>query len=75
MTIQLSPKLKRELAEVSEYGYSSQEAFVEDAIRHRFFELRKEKFLDKAKKIREVLKRDGISEKKILKDFDKICHS
>jgi metal-responsive CopG/Arc/MetJ family transcriptional regulator len=71
MTIQLSQKLKRELAGVIEYGYRSPKAFVEDAIRHRIFELRKEGFLTKTKRVRAAMKRKGISESGILKDFEK----
>lgn len=70
MTIQLSPKTKRDLASVKEYGYSSPKAFVEDAIRHRIFELRKEKYLTKTRKVRGAIKRKGVSEKEIAKDFD-----
>lgn len=75
MTIQLSSKTKRDLASVKEYGYSSPKAFVEDAIRHRIFELRKGEFLAKTKKILETLKRKGVSEKDILKDFNKMRRS
>jgi hypothetical protein len=75
MTIQLSQKLKPELAGVVEYGYSSPKAFVEDAIRHRFLELRKKEFLSKTKRVREAMKRKGISEKDILKDFEKMRSS
>ena len=71
MTFQLPQKLKRELAGVIEYGYSSPKSFVEDAILHRIFELRKEGFSTTTKSIRKVMKRKGISESGILKDFEK----
>lgn len=75
MTIQLSPQSKKELTRVREYGYDSPKTFVEDAIRHRIFALRKEGYLAKTKKIREVMKRRGVSEKKITKDFEEARHS
>ena len=40
MNIQLSPQLKREMTAVKEYGYRSANEFIEDALRHRIFELK-----------------------------------
>lgn len=74
MTIQLSPRSKRELVGIRKYGYSSPRAFVEDAIRHRVFELQKEDYFSKAKKIRGTMKRKGILEKQILEDFEETRH-
>ena len=40
MDVRLSHKLKREIAGVSEYGYSNAREFIEDAVRHHIFELK-----------------------------------
>lgn len=75
MTIQLSPTSKRELARVEKYGYTSPSVFVEDAIRHRVFELQKEDYAAKVKKIRRTMKQRGLSEKQVLEDFEEARHS
>ena len=40
MNVQLSPQLNREIASVKEYGYRNTVEFIEDAVRHRIFELK-----------------------------------
>lgn len=40
MQFQLSPKLKKELSVVKNYGYRNEQDFVKDAIWHRIFEFK-----------------------------------
>ena len=75
MVIKLSPKIKKEVFDISkEYGYESEKDFIEDALRRRFLELKKADFLSKARKIREEMKKRRMREEDILRDFDKFYH-
>lgn len=75
MDVKLSPKVKKEIsATIKDYGYGSEKEFIEDALRHRILELKKTEFLAKVKKIRDKMTKKGLTEKEILKDFEKFSH-
>ena len=72
MEVKVSPKLKEEISGLlKEYGYESEKDFIEDALRHWVLELKKMDFLTKVSEIRERMKRKGLREKDILRDFEK----
>lgn len=71
----LLEKIKKELPGViKEYGYKSKKEFIEDALLHRVLELKKMEFLFQVKKIREAMKKKGVTEEEILEDFEKFSH-
>ena len=70
MEVKLSPKLKKEISEVSEYGYKSEKDFIEDALRRRILELKKGEYLEKVGKVRHAMERAGLKEKDIAEDFE-----
>jgi len=43
---------------------------IEDALRHRILALKKTEFLARTGKIREIMKKKGITEREILRDFE-----
>jgi len=72
-------KIKKDLQKdlskaVEEFGYESEESFIEDALRRRILDLKKSKFLKGASVVRERMDEKGITEKEIFDDFDKIHH-
>lgn len=72
METKVSPKIKKEISVIlKEYGYASEKEFIEDAVWHRILELKKADFLAKTKKIQEKLRKKGLQEEDILKDFEK----
>ncbi|OQX00852.1 hypothetical protein BWK69_00630 [Candidatus Parcubacteria bacterium A4] len=76
MELKLSSKIKKETLGVwKDFGYSDLKEFVEDALRHRILELKKGEFLAKVVKIKERMEEKGMSEKEILKDFEKFSHN
>ena len=66
---------KKELKTViKDYGYKSERDFIEDALLHRILELKKIEFLTCAKEVKDKMNRKKITEKDILKDFEKFYH-
>lgn len=53
-----------------EWGFSSIDDFVNEAVEERILELKKHKFVERSDKIKEKLKSEGFSEKDILDDFE-----
>lgn len=75
MVIKLSPKIEKEVSiTIKDYGYRDEREFIEDALRHRILELKKDDFLKKVRKIKAKMKERGISEEEILEDFDRFYH-
>lgn len=73
MEIELSPKIQKEIpVSMREYGYESKKEFIEDALCHWVLELKKFEFLSGVGKIKETMKKKGIKEEDILKDFEKL---
>lgn len=71
MTVKLSKELEKEVSSAAkEHGYNSEKSFIEDTLKHRILLLKKDKFLAGAKRVRDALKKKGLSEKDILKDFE-----
>ncbi len=54
-----------------EWGFSSVDEFINEAVEERILELQKHKFFERSDKIREGLERGNISEKDILNDFER----
>lgn len=74
--VKLLEKIKKELPfVVEEYGYKSKNDFFEDAILRRLLELKRDKFAPAIKDIKSAMKKRGLREKDVLKDFEKFSHS
>lgn len=74
--VKLLEKIKKDLPFViEEYGYKSKKDFFEDAILRRLLELKRDKFSSAIKDIKTAMKKKGLTEKDILKDFEKFSHS
>jgi len=73
MEVKVSPKIKKEVSGIlKEYGYESEKDFIEDALWRRILELKKADFLSKIREIREKMRKKGLREEDILKDFEKL---
>lgn len=71
MSIATPTKLKHDLTRtVREFGYQSEHDFVADAIEHRILTLKRARFSERVEDIRKAMKKKGLSEAEILKDFD-----
>ena len=76
MTYKVKKSLDKTITEITEeYGYKSKEAFMEDALEHRILDLKKSRFLSKVGSITDKLKKKGLAEAEILRDFDKFYHT
>jgi ribosomal protein S8 len=72
MEVKVSSKIKKEISEILEgYGYKNEKEFIEDALRRRILELKKIDFLVKTEKIRKAMRKKGVTEEEILRDFEK----
>ena len=75
MEVKVSPKIEKEISTIlREYGYESKKDFIEDALKRRILELKKINFLAETRKIRKKIKRMGLREEEILKDFERFRH-
>ena len=75
MIVEISPTTKRTLSDMAErYGYKSEGDLLEDALRRRFLELKRADFLKKVAKIKTTMEKRKITEKSVLKCFDKFYH-
>ncbi len=70
MDITLSKTMEKEVRGVRVFGYRSQKDFVEDAIRRRLLTLRQRLFSQKVSTVRSAMRRRGIGEEEVLRDFD-----
>jgi|YelNatPaOPRAMG01_1025707.scaffolds.fasta_scaffold59149_5 ribosomal protein S8 len=76
MEVKISSKMKEEILDfLKDFGYKSEKEFIEDAILHRILELKKIDFLMKSEKIKTAMRKKGITEKEILRDFERFRHS
>lgn len=72
----IKKSLQKDVREISrEYGYKSEDAFIEDALERRILDLKKAGFLEKARRVKDKIKKKGFTEAEILRDFDKSCHA
>lgn len=72
MQITLSPKITKEASGLMHgFGYRDVEDFVSDAVQRQILYLKKIDFLSTAEKIRTRMQDKGLTEEKILEDFDK----
>jgi len=71
-TIKLPKELASELNEiVLELGFNENSEFIEQAIKEKILEFKKRKFIEISNKIASNLKKNRISQVKILEDFEK----
>ncbi len=71
MTV-LRKDLRKAAEEVAkEWGFSSLDEFINQAVEERIIELKKHEFKKRSDKIKEGLEKEGISEQDILDDFEK----
>lgn len=72
MEIALPVKTKKEISTaVKEFDYKTDDEFIRDAIEHRILALKKARFFEISDKIRVGLRKRGVTEEEILKDFEK----
>ncbi|MFH1325346.1 MAG: hypothetical protein ABIH49_01070 [archaeon] len=65
-------KLPEELNKIiSELGFNGNSEFIEEAVRDKILELKKQRFLQISNKVALGLKNNKISPKEILDDFEK----
>ncbi len=75
MGITLPVKTKKEIsAAVKEFDYKTDDEFIRDAIEYRILALKKAHFFAISDKIRAGLRKRGVTEEEILKDFEKFRH-
>lgn len=68
--VMVSSKIKKEVSQIArEFGFSSEEEFVSEAIKEKILELKKMKFFAISEKIRKGLLKKGIEPKTLLKTF------
>lgn len=66
----LSKKIEKEARKAAEdWKFSSTEEFVKEAVEGRILELKERKFKERTDKVKEKLRKKGISDKQILGDF------
>jgi ribosomal protein S8 len=76
MEVKISSKMKKEILDfLKDFGYKSEKEFIKDAILHRILELKKLDFLMRTEKIKTAMRKKGITEKEILRDFERFRHS
>jgi ribosomal protein S8 len=76
MEMKISSKMKKEILDfLKDFGYKSEKEFIEDAILHRILELKKLDFLVRTEKVKKAMRKKGITEKEILRDFERFHHS
>jgi len=64
--------MKKEILDfLKDFGYKSEKEFIKDAILHRILELKKFDFLMRTEKIKKAMRKKGITEKEILRDFER----
>lgn len=74
-TVKISEEISPQVDDiVKEFGFETKEEFIQEAIRDKVLELRKKLFFGGTDKIAESLRKQGVSEKDILEDFDKFKH-
>lgn len=67
----ISKKVEKEAEKAAkEWKFSSKEEFIEEAVEDRILKLKEHKFKERTDKIREKLRKKGISEDQILDDFE-----
>jgi hypothetical protein len=72
MEMKIPSKMKKEILDfLRDFGYKNEKEFIEDAILHRILELKKFDFLMKTEKIKKAMRKKGITEKEILRDFER----
>ena len=75
-TIKISEELQPKINQIiSDFGFSSQEEFIQGAIKDKILELQKKAFVQGSDKIAKKLNEKGITEKEILEDFNTKKHS
>lgn len=74
-SIELSEEQMPKVDEIVErFGFETKEEFFQEAIRDKILELQKKLFFEGTNKIAGKLQEQGITEKEIVKDFDKFKH-
>ncbi len=75
-TIELPDSLAKEVHDVArELGYAEEAQFVEDALKEKVQECKKQRFLKGVNDIRRRIEDKGATEKEIVADFERFRHS
>jgi hypothetical protein len=76
LTIILSDSLAKEIHKVArEFGYTEERQFIEDILKERVLEYKRELFMKGVADIQRKLAVKGITEDEIIADFERFRHS
>jgi metal-responsive CopG/Arc/MetJ family transcriptional regulator len=75
-TILLSDSLLKEINKVAlEFGYTEEKQFIEDMLKEKILEYKRQMFMKGVANIRRKLAVKGLTEDKIIADFERFRHS
>ena len=75
-TILLSDSLSKEINKVArEFGYTEEKQFIEDMLKEKILEYKRQMFLKGVANIRRKLATKGLTEDEIIADFERFRHS
>ena len=75
-TILLSDSLSKEIDKVArEFGYMEEKQFIEDMLKEKILEYKRQMFMKGVANIRRKLAEKGLTEDEIIADFERFRHS
>ncbi len=75
-TITLSDSLAKEIHEVArEFGYTEEKQFIEDMLKEKVLEYKRQLFMKGAADVQRKLAVKGVTEDEIIADFERFRHS
>ena len=75
-TILLSDSLSKEINKVArEFGYTEEKQFIEDMLKEKILEYKRQLFIKGVANIRRKLATKGLTEDEIIADFERFRHS
>jgi hypothetical protein len=75
-TILLSDSLSKEINKVArEFGYTEEKQFIEDMLKEKILEYKRQMFMKGVANIRHKLAVKGLTEDEIIADFERFRHS
>ena len=75
-TILLSDSLSKEINKVArEFGYMEEKQFIEDMLKEKILEYKRQMFMKGVANIRRKLAEKGLTEDEIIADFERFRHS
>ena len=75
-TILLSDSLSKEINKIArEFGYMEEKQFIEDMLKEKILEYKRQMFMNGVANIRRKLAVKGLTEDEIIADFERFRHS